>query len=112
MRTREFSRDSLRRKVTCISNKLQQTLSIQDAEVLSSTASTPDRTTARSPRTQNNDYATTPAEAAKSVVATALQTQPQPRGKFLMHDLSEVNWDMEVNWDQVLGGVKTTASKY
>ena len=61
--------------------------------------------------TQNNDYATTPAEAAKSVVATALQTQPQPRGKFLSHDLSEVNWDMEVNWDQVRGG-GTMAANY
>jgi len=62
--------------------------------------------------TQNKDYATTPAEAAKSVVEIALQAQPQSRGKFLGPDLSEVNWDMETNWDQVLGGVKTAALKY
>jgi len=62
--------------------------------------------------TQNKDYSTTPAEAAKSVVEIALQAQPQSRGKFLGPDLSEVNWDMEPNWDQMLGGVKATVSKY
>jgi len=45
--------------------------------------------------TQDNDYATTPNEAAKSVVATALMPpgQAQPRGQFLWHDLKEVNWN-------------------
>lgn len=44
--------------------------------------------------TQDGDYATTPGEAAKSVVTTALQPAGQihPRGQFLLHDLTEVNW--------------------
>ena len=55
--------------------------------------------------TQDGDYATTPGEAAKSVVTTALQPAGQihPRGQFLLHDLTEVNWvdGMEMGFGQM-----------
>ena len=110
MRTREFSRDSSKRKVTCISIKPKQTLLASGRGGIAVNSIHPG--SYHSKITQNKDYTTTAMEAAKSVVEIALQDQPQSRGKFLGPDLSEVNWDMEPNWDQLLGGVKATASKY
>jgi len=44
--------------------------------------------------TQEGEFFMTASEAAKSVVSTALLPHPcpQPRGEFIWHDLSVVNW--------------------
>ena len=44
--------------------------------------------------TQEGEFSQTPSEAAKSVVNTALLPHPcpHPRGQFIWHDLSVVNW--------------------
>ena len=110
MPTREFSRDSSKSKVTCISNKHQLTILASGRGGIVVNSIHPG--SYHSKITQNKEYTTTAAEAAKSVVEIALQAQPQSRGKFLGPDLSEVNWDMEPNWDQVLGGVMATASRF